>query len=207
MNLQRLYDHLNGNFFDGRLPKYRVVLSAEFPNAGYDAHYDGICLPERRLIRLRRGMTSENLRRVLIHEMCHVRCGDDHGRRWQNCMLRVAAKGEQWATEEVTQYRDHAEKWNDRIGMLMDALRDAALPPGSSFRQVRRGAANIMRIPFRDTYRKLPWLKSAWLNACLEAEVEARRRFKFVGERNQGPERSDESLRKTERGNEGAEVT
>jgi hypothetical protein len=178
VNLSDLYDQLNADLFDRRLPKYRVIFSSRFPPTGYEGHYSGTCDTKRRLIRLRRGMNVEQLRRVLIHEMCHIR-HSYHGRRWQACMMFVAASGEPWAATEASQYRESGVTWNNLIATtLIDALRDRAMPPRISFREVRRMAAKIMWISYTDTKRKLPWLKGAWAKACREADLEVERRLK-----------------------------
>lgn len=95
-----------------------------FVGEGYSATY-GVCDDARRIILLRRELDPVKVRRVLLHEMCHVGLpshGPSHGRRWQARMLRAAEMGETWAAEEVEMYRTRSEGWHDGIAEIKDAL-------------------------------------------------------------------------------------
>lgn len=192
MNLSRLFDEMNRQFFRGRLPKYRIVFSRQSRILG------GICIPERRLIRLHPGLlanpagsfnhpevdSAERIRRVLLHEMCHIG-RVSHAKRWQAKMLRLADMGEMWAVGEVEEYRKPTDMdWHGGIGQIKDVLIEwANMKPRPDFRDVKRGAARIMLFArVSDVDRSLPWLRAAWRNACREADAEAEARKRFLGE-------------------------
>jgi hypothetical protein len=45
---------------------------------------------------------AEKVRKVLLHEMCHVETvGDGHGARWRAAMERLRQQGESWIAENV----------------------------------------------------------------------------------------------------------
>ena len=106
--LQALYETLNHELFEHRLPHYQVRLSSQ---ALPGIFCNGVCLPASRTIQLRRDLPGNMLRQVLLHEMCHVACLDDpsglmHGPRFQQELARLAALGEAWAGTEAATYRD-----------------------------------------------------------------------------------------------------
>ncbi len=159
----KLFQDLNRQFFRGRLPRYRVVLSDSL----LPSH--GECLPERRLIRLRRGLDPETTRRILLHEMCHI--GSlGHGRPFQAKLYLLAAQGEEWAKHEAEKYRD-AVSWNAHMTNLRGTLDDVAgQSPRPNFPAlVRWLTADFCRQP-RELLRSVPWLRAAWKKACREAD-------------------------------------
>ncbi len=188
-DLQRLYADLNVRFFGGRLPKtYRVVFSRQSGGNG------GICLNDRSLIRLRPELLTERaamhrteppeerVRRVLLHEMCHIGTLG-HAKRWQAKMLRLAEMGEAWAAEEVKEYQKPTDMdWHGGIGQIKDALVEwANMEQRPDFRSVKRGASRIMFFEkVSDVPRHLPWLKAAWRNTCREVDRENTAREEFL---------------------------
>ncbi len=172
MSLQKLYADLNRQFFRGKLPRYRATFSKEVIGP-----FQGICLDKRRLIRLRRGLPPQEIRQVLLHEMCHIRTRG-HGRRWQEKMLRLAAQGEAWAKEEVDQYREAIDRYR-RGDTLYTEVRDQldaiahALSPRPPFPSLTRTLATHHGYRSREFLKRIPWLKAAWKKACREADREA----------------------------------
>ncbi len=107
----KLYNEFNRQFFGGRLPRYRVTVTTSTLSAG-------MCLSDRRLIQLQRGLDPKTLRRFLLHEMCHIGT-PYHGRRFQEKLLRLAAQGEVWAKEEADKYKYRkAPSWNHEMAKL-----------------------------------------------------------------------------------------
>lgn len=61
------------------------------------------------------------MRRVLLHEMCHIGA-PNHGKKWQSIMMRLADMGETWAKNEV----EDSDTWNQEMGNLRDSLDELA---------------------------------------------------------------------------------
>ena len=101
--LDLLFNELNQKFFAGRLRRYKVR-RCRLPNL------EGRCDNKNRIIRLSSSLQESEVRRTLLHEMCHVRGGGNHhGRKWANEMLRLAAAGESWVEEDLKRFSDPRE--------------------------------------------------------------------------------------------------
>jgi hypothetical protein len=68
---------------------------------------------------------AELVRRVPLHEMCHIGILG-HGKQWQARMLKPAAPGEPWATVEVKDYQ-RSEAMRKRKGEGQEVIRGS--PP------------------------------------------------------------------------------
>ena len=173
----RLYEELNRDLFKGRLPRFRVTLcgSKHLPGAS-----PGECLEGRRLIRLRRGLEPEGLRRWLLHEMCHIGV-PDHGLRFQTRLLRLADQGESWALEEVKGIRE-APSWNHAMANLRGKLDDVAgQVPRPRFTQLLRWLADDFGMPPGKLLQSAPWIRAAWKKAFFEHDrIAAIRRSRFT---------------------------
>ena len=123
--LSEVFSALNWRYFDGQLPHYRVR-RARLADPDMDemrrelrrlrgqrpwrprrrwADLLGDCHVAARCIRVSDALSSEDERRVLLHEMCHAATpGDGHGRHWCREMRRLAKLGEVWAAEEAADY-------------------------------------------------------------------------------------------------------
>ena len=102
--LSDLFATLNQHFFHDRLPKYRIRFGRRLfqDRSGI---WKGRCDDRSRVIKLHESLAvsgNSELRRVFLHEICHIRTPGGHGKRWQKKMLRLAELGEAWAAEEVT---------------------------------------------------------------------------------------------------------
>ena len=93
-DLDALFDRLNADLFDGRLPKYRVRRCA--PRTGER----GFIEEEARTIWI---CTPREVRETLLHEMCHIGT-PGHGRRFRAKLKQLARSGEKWAEEERACY-------------------------------------------------------------------------------------------------------
>ena len=150
---------LNRQFFGGRLPPHRVVLKSGFPRHGE-------CIPERRFIRLGRGLGNDptELRRTLLHEMCHIGT-PNHGRRFQAKLLKLAQAGEAWATQEAASYAN-ALSFGDELHRLRELIEDLVLElshdgkPG--FRRVLAWLAKDFGMTSSELRRRAPWVRAAW---------------------------------------------
>ena len=92
--LDRLFDHLNREFFEGRLPKYRVRTR---PSQG--GEYGSINAEEQTIWLCQ----CADRRTTLLHEMCHIGT-PGHGRAFRAKLKRLAALGESWARTERAYY-------------------------------------------------------------------------------------------------------
>ncbi len=162
--LTKLYHELNRKFFRGRLPRYRVTLSSSIPS-------HGACLNDRRLIQLQRGLDPEMLRRLLLHEMCHIGT-PYHGHRFQAKLYRLSAQGEAWAKDEAEKYRN-APSWNHEMANLRAKLDGVAFETGSKgpkFASLVAWLAHDLGLRPRELLRRSPWVRTAWKNACRDAD-------------------------------------
>jgi hypothetical protein len=163
------------------LPSYRVVL-AQFPIE----EWYGECLPARRLIRLKRGLTGAPLRETLLHEMCHIGGPFHHGQRFQAKLAHLVAQGEAWAQAELDYYRQGHGSWPQHLRQLKAMLGDlASAQPRPSLVAVRRMAADTLACRPSEVRRKVPWLDASWRQACAQADQSRARR----ASRQRGPGR------------------
>ena len=90
VRLAQLYREFNEQFWSGRLPQYRVAFHS------LPGNLLGECLTDRKLIRIAPSLKGkpDQLRRTLLHEMCHIGTGTGHGKRFQAALMRLAEQGE-----------------------------------------------------------------------------------------------------------------
>ena len=100
--LKRLYRHFNRRYFDGALPDSTEVWWEHVDGACADCDVDNCGLAfdagsDSFMIRLNPdiGWSERNAKLALLHEMVHVKLypNFNHGRRFQNEMIRLAALG------------------------------------------------------------------------------------------------------------------
>ena len=161
--LTQLFDELNQQFWNGRKPRYRVkyVTRVRFE----DQHgLDGLCDWKRRTIYIRKGNEGHDLRRILLHEMCHIGCGW-HGPKFQARLKYLADRGEDWALKEIEMWRT-APTRRQVVNEIKDRLYDMArFQPRPQFRQVVRYLSREY-----GTVKPLTWLKQTWRS--FKAEVD-----------------------------------
>jgi SprT-like family protein len=115
--LERLFDDLNTELFDGRIAPCAVRRTSYLTRLhGCDGLYE----PSRHQILIQSGLSTRAERRVLIHEMCHARlpAHHGHGSAFRNQLRRLARRGEAWAIQEANRYA------NDPWFHVLDALDD-----------------------------------------------------------------------------------
>lgn len=155
--LGALFDDLNERFFGGRLPRYRVVRSSKLK----ECVIEGDCDRERLLIRISPGIEGDELRRVLVHEMCHHEA-QGHGPEFLAQLEMLERAGEDWIGEE----RERCLASDERpFGeQLQEALDDiAAMPEIATWRAVRDYIA-VDRFGIRgpELERLARWAKTFW---------------------------------------------
>jgi len=113
--LERLFDELNSELFDGRIARCAVRRA---PHLTRLHGCDGLYKPLRRQILIQSGLSPRAERRVLIHEMCHAKLPSQHGHgsAFLNELRRVGRRGETWAIREADRYA------NDPWFRVIDAL-------------------------------------------------------------------------------------
>jgi hypothetical protein len=104
--LDALFDRLNADLFDGRLPKYRVRRCTPRNEER------GLIEEEARTIWI---CTTREVRETLLHEMCRIGIVG-HRRAFRARLRRLARQGEKWAQAERAYYL-RAE-----LGMRSDRL-------------------------------------------------------------------------------------
>jgi len=84
----QLFQKFNNEYFDGRLPRYRIVIN----DCALGPH--GLCRKKEREIHLAASLSGKELDKTLLHEMAHAavpRAG--HGKAWSAEMRRLANLG------------------------------------------------------------------------------------------------------------------
>lgn len=99
-DLQEEYRHINDGYFDGNLPRDTVIRFT-----------DDIPIPEKVMgltdvegdhfaiyISPKYNVSTDTAFETEMHEMCHIATFqddvfDDHGPKWQQCMLNLAERG------------------------------------------------------------------------------------------------------------------
>src|SRR5262245_24718444 len=94
-SLKPLFNELNRQGFNGRLPLYRVI-RVDFRARGQR----GLCENLTKTIKIARHLTDEEARGTLLHEMCHIE-GGNHGKRFIARVTRLRDAGEPWIQEWV----------------------------------------------------------------------------------------------------------
>ena len=163
IRLQRLFDELNKVFFRGRLPRYRVFRKP------LRANHNGWCLSEKRTILLHRELVGEELRQVLLHEMCHIG-SSGHDKRFQAKLTRLASMGEAWATKEAQMYAEACLLKIPQASRLKHIIEDGAIDaPEAPWIKIRSYLANELGISPLELVKKYPWAKAAWMKLVTEA--------------------------------------
>ena len=183
MNLGRMFDSLNRQFWDGRLPKYRVRQKAQ-------PWRNGLCDPRSRTISIstHRAGSEEAVRRTLLHEMCHIveRSGF-HGPKFCEQLLRLAERGEEWARAEAAMLRDPDERILVRASAITQWMEDwinsvdaDTLPP---WKRARTVIAHEFGMSSPDFAMRYPKMRAAWLRLTgkrrREDEMVARMRSRW----------------------------
>lgn len=137
-DITELYNELNGLHWRGRLPTYSVRRAQLKRRLAY-------CDNKRHLIVVRNDLTGSDLRRTLLHEMCHV--GDlatsAHGQRFQRKLRRLFLRGEGAMLAECALYDGSTLPKNVRTISLRQAILSdldgiALEHPRWQWRRVRR---------------------------------------------------------------------
>ena len=96
--LRQKFADFNVGYFNDRLPPYgiRVVAKVNWLDG------QGEIIRERKLIKIRQGLSDELAISTLLHEMVHAATGDGHGRRWKREMIRLREAGAPLAAADKT---------------------------------------------------------------------------------------------------------
>jgi hypothetical protein len=113
--LQEMFVALNLGFFDGKLPAHRMRWRKM-------KYHGGMCISKKKTIVMNSILKKQpiKLRRVLLHEMCHIGA-DGHGRLFCNNLLRLWNKGERWVWKDHNRQMTKITKMSGkRIGRVSD---------------------------------------------------------------------------------------
>jgi hypothetical protein len=96
-----MFADFNRRYWHGRLPQHRVLRRDLTKH-----NLRGLCVGERRVILIEQTLKGDQLRRTLLHEMCHI--GDHganaHGPRFLRKVRRLGRLGETALEEDIEQY-------------------------------------------------------------------------------------------------------
>jgi hypothetical protein len=155
-SLQLLFAVLNWKFFKGRLKGYRVK-RVHLPGGMM-----GRCDSETRTIKIQRGLRGEDLRRILLHEMCHHTAGTArHGKLFEKELRRLGKLGEAWVEEEIRQCRE-VQPFRAMVEELAENIAMELGPEHVSWRGVKRCIAHQCGLTSPELGRGAPWLRKFW---------------------------------------------
>jgi hypothetical protein len=156
-SLTALYDALNSQFFDGRLPRYRV--RRRTPRWYGEL---GECDDGSRTIFVAPNLNAEEERRVLLHEMCHIET-PGHGARFRTKLKRLARMGEKWAESERLQYEEACRVALPLTAEIKHIIEDIAVEhPHLPWPRVLQMISNeVCRAP-QEVLRVAPWVPQVW---------------------------------------------
>ena len=158
--LTALFSELNRIFFDDRLPRYRLRWTHFNTNSGTCQY--GECFPEKETILIQRGLTGDELRQALLHEMCHIR-SIGHGKRFQAKLAHLASLGEQWAEEQRAGYEEACQFSLSTTANIRHIIQDwtgqcADIP----WIQIRRLLAREVGLSPNHLIKTAPWVRRVW---------------------------------------------
>jgi len=157
LNLRRLFDELNYQFWDGRVPRCRVRRR--------DLHgLKGKCVFARREIWIDKTLSEpEEVRRVLLHEMCHARIGGRrHGERFSAELQHLFEMGELWASSHQTLYDDPTNVIKG--GGIREFMREWVFGSSDhvSWEKARVRVARNFGLSVRELYARYPSARRDW---------------------------------------------
>lgn len=172
--LSELFDKYNRLYFRGRLPVYSVrYVDTEIPSLR------GQCDNINHTIDVRRGIAEDELRQLLLHEMCHIGA-PSHGKTFLRRLQHLADIGEDWAKKEIELYKI-APTWNQSIADLRNTITDWSfeVDPSVSFDDILTPLAHDFGMTPEELLKSAPWVKAAWEKSRKEAMKSPERHDQF----------------------------
>ena len=168
--LTTLFNEFNRIFFDDRLPRYRIK------RVNFDTNQRGECLPEKRTILIHRGLTGNELRQALLHEMCHIG-SVRHGKRFQAKLIRLASLGEKWAEGERAGYEEAIINSPPITANIRHIIQDWAWQCADiPWIKIRRMLAREVGLPPSRLVKVAPWARQVWQREVVEWRADERMR-------------------------------
>lgn len=166
-NLPKLFSEYNRIFFRGRLPAYQVRYFDIEPQ-----FLRGLCDTKNRTIFIHREITGEELKQLLLHEMCHIGA-PYHGQKFLKRLQRLADLGEEWASEEIELHKN-APSWNQLMAGLRNTISDWSFEVDDSvtFDEILPYLAYEVNMSSEELLKSAPWARAAWENARKEAKID-----------------------------------
>jgi hypothetical protein len=150
-SLQSLLADLDRQFFRRRLTGYRIQW-AYLPGGKM-----GCCDTDARIIKIRRGLRGEELRRVVLHEMCHHSVAG-HGRLFEKVLRRLQSCGETWVEEEIAAYRE-AQPWRHMVKELVET---AATEGSGLWIEAKKYISQGCGLSLREFDQRARWARKLW---------------------------------------------
>jgi len=124
--LAEMFEDFNARYFDGRLPRYRVVFRWGIP--GSDVGAEGFHDRKRRMIILCRGMRNSprEVAFMLLHEMVHAAKGGYHGARFWREWFSLRDAGAPIGLRGKVHYQHMPTRELPRTLRMVGAKTDAA---------------------------------------------------------------------------------
>jgi len=157
--LLSIFNVLNATFFRGRLP-YRVIYGRP---PGDARAASGYCDPGARTIYVNPSPpTPDAVRRILLHEMCHIG-SIGHGKRFQAKLRGLGAMGEAWAVEEAEQCASEIRNRQPVTASIARAIRKAAVDVAAHpWPAVEAVIAVELGLEVSSLRRTAPWAEGLW---------------------------------------------
>jgi hypothetical protein len=165
----RLFDELNLQHWQGRLPKHQVRVVRPH-REDFEPGLLGRCVHASRTIYLAGGLSTRRTRSTLLHEMCHAANLDvePHGRPFVQRLQRLVDRGERDLQGQVDWYSGKVwgrivdEAMPDIIAATMHVMASA---PGSRawpWSSIERLLAQTYQVRRADIRAALPQARQQW---------------------------------------------
>ena len=171
-DVSRLFDDLKKWYWQGRLPRYRVIRRAKLTGRAL-----GSCNNRTKTILLLASLTRRTLRLTLLHEMCHIGRGASwsHGPVFQRKLRRLIRLGEFGLLDDLEQYDGTADARDVRalsdkgvpyyqfLTAVQDNFQSLSLDsPRFHWKTVRRLLAEEYHVTPTAFQRCAPWAQKEW---------------------------------------------
>lgn len=185
VDLQALFDAFNEQYFGDRLATHSVTWSDTTFTFRRGGDLLGATFNDRHAIEIHSSVTGPLIRRILLHEMCHVECRNDprmHGPCFMNCLQRLVA-AEPTLAAEIEDYRDRPTPdyppGISRSAALWSAiLSEIYYYPDRTWADARLALAAAMDNTSTEAFdAEFPQAQTEWIQAAERA-----RRLRFLQE-------------------------
>lgn len=173
--LRILFRQFNKQYFGGRIPPYQIHV---VPHITWLGEY-GHCNKEKRLIRIKAGLSDEEAVSTLLHEMAHAVTRGGHPKSWKKEMIKLREAGSPLMGANATVKLDESNdtrisrrQFRATIDYILMDIPTITLPRAiRQFICTYGGAKSVS-----DFNRRYPWARDVYRAAKMQrAEFESRR--------------------------------